>query len=75
MKLRDIESLQEYDILRSQNARLVALLTAMNHMAGDERGGYCICPLNDGSAPDQRHASHCADARALLAEVAQEGKS
>jgi hypothetical protein len=58
------------------NARLIAAapdllraLQAMNHMGGDERGGYCICPLKDGSAPNERHASVCADARAAIAKI------
>ena len=62
------------EIVRRANAypRLVALVQMMNHMGGDERGGYCICPLNDGSAPDSRHASGCADARALLHDLGEE---
>jgi hypothetical protein len=56
------------------NARLLAaapsLLDALrnlNHMGGDERGGYCICPIHDGSAPDEKHATACSDARRALA--------
>ena len=46
--------------------KLLKVLQAMNHMGGDVRGGYCICPLHDGSAPDEQHASVCADARAVI---------
>lgn len=45
---------------------LCRALSQMNHMGGDERGGYCICPKKDGSAPDDQHSSGCADARAAL---------
>jgi len=56
--------------LERDRAELIALVQSMNHMGGDERGGYCICPLNNGAAPDHKHASGCADARALLARHA-----
>ena len=52
--------------------RLVEMLRTMNHMCGDHRGGYCICPRNDGSAPDEKHASGCADVRSLLRELGEE---
>lgn len=55
------------------NAKLIAaapeLLNALlylNHMGGDDRGGYCICPKNDGIAPDAKHATSCADARKAI---------
>lgn len=58
------------------NARLIAaapelfnVLKYMNHMGGDERGGYCICPLNNGSAPDKKHSTSCADARKVIARI------
>lgn len=54
---------------RSEDSRAMKVLEAMNHMGGDERGGYCICPLNDGSAPDHKHATICADARRALAST------
>ena len=68
---RDRQNLHE--ISRRWNAypRLVEVLRSMNHMGGDERGGYCICPRNDGSAPDDKHASGCADIRALLRELGE----
>lgn len=44
-------------------------LWEMNHMGGDDRGGYCICPCADGSAPDKKHSSGCVDARAALAKA------
>lgn len=49
--------------------RMLELIASMNHMGGDESGGYCICPRQDGSAPDDEHSTGCADARALLREV------
>jgi len=52
---------------------LYAALKYMNHMGGDERGGYCICPLQDGSAPNNKHATVCADARAAIAKVEGRG--
>jgi hypothetical protein len=45
---------------------LVRALRQLNHMGGDDRGGYCICPRQDGSAADDQHSSGCADARAAL---------
>jgi hypothetical protein len=48
-----------------RDAMLYALV-GMNHMGGDDRGGYCICPLHDGSAPDEKHATSCADARIAI---------
>jgi hypothetical protein len=48
---------------------LLDALKGMNHMGGDERGGYCICPLKDGSAPDTKHATSCMDARRAIANA------
>ena len=45
------------------------VLAQMNHMGGDDRGGYCICPRGDGSALDEEHATCCKDARQLLARL------
>jgi hypothetical protein len=42
---------------------LYEALKWMNHVT---EGGYCICPLKDGMAPDTRHATSCADARRAL---------
>ena len=50
-------------------SELLAALKGLNHMGGDERGGYCICPLKDGSAPDNKHATSCADARQAIAKA------
>lgn len=47
-------------------AELVDALAVLNHMGGDDRRGYCICPRKDGSAPDSKHATDCASARAAL---------
>jgi hypothetical protein len=59
-----------------ENARLIAAapdlfnaLKYMNHMGGDERGGYCICPCKNGSAPDEKHSTGCVDARRAIARV------
>ena len=61
------------DAEREANAALIAAapdlynaLLYLNHMGGDDRGGYCICPKHDGSAPDEQHATSCADARKAL---------
>ncbi len=48
---------------------LLAALEEMNHMGGDDRGGYCICPLKDGSASDRDHATVCKDARQAIAKA------
>ena len=50
---------------------LLSLVVSMNHMGGDERGGYCICPRNDGSSPDEMHATICVDARATIARATE----
>lgn len=62
--------------VKKDNVRLIAAapnlfkaLKYMNHMGGDERGGYCICPCKDGSAPDHRHATVCANARQAIAKA------
>ena len=51
---------------------LLAALRILNHMGGDERGGYCICPRSDGSAPNEKHSTGCAMARAAISKA--EGK-
>ena len=53
--------------------KLLEALVWMNHMGGDARGGYCICPRNNGSAPDEKHATFCVDARRAIAAATQEG--
>lgn len=72
--------LRMHDVLNTKmhyetqaNARLIAAapemlsaLTGMNHMGGDEKGGYCICPLKDGSAPNEKHSSSCSAARQAI---------
>lgn len=57
------------DSIRDAAPELLSVLKAMNHMGGDERGGYCICPLQDGSAPDAKHATGCANARKAIAKA------
>lgn len=52
--------------LHKSAPELLAVLQNMNHMGGDERGGYCICPLNDGSAPLSKHATICQDAQKAI---------
>ncbi|KKN68469.1 hypothetical protein LCGC14_0451050 [marine sediment metagenome] len=54
---------------------LFAALKYMNHMGGDDRGGYCICPLKDGSAPDHKHATVCKDARQAVAKAESRQKT
>jgi len=53
---------------------LLHALEGMNHMGGDERGGYCICPVNDGSAPDIRHATSCENARQAIRKATKREK-
>ena len=48
---------------------MLRVLSAMNHMGGDDRGGYCICPRNDGSAHDGEHSTCCMDARRAIAKA------
>ena len=48
---------------------LLAALEGMNHLGGAARGGYCICAARDGSAPDARHSTSCADARAAIRQA------
>jgi len=67
-----VDACNQHDRLKAQVAILLEVLKEINHMGGDERGGYCICPLNDGSAPDHKHSSSCADARAVIATVEKE---
>lgn len=52
--------------------KLLATLEGLNHMGGDDRGGYCICPARDGSAPDARHSTSCADARAAIRQATED---
>ena len=40
-------------------------LKCINHVTE----GYCICPLLDGSAPDEKHASSCVDARRAIRRI------
>lgn len=61
------------------NARLIAAapdmlaaLQGLNHMGGDDRGCYCICPCNDGSAPSHKHSTACRDARIAIAAATGE---
>jgi len=58
-----------YDALIAAAPELLEALKGLNHMGGDERGGYCICPLKDGSAPDAKHATSCANARQVIAKA------
>jgi len=44
---------------------LYRALKYMNHVGE----GYCICPLNDGLQPDDKHSSICADSRKALRKV------
>ena len=55
--------------LAASAPRLLAALEGMNHMGGDDRGGYCICPLADGSRPDDEHSTTCDMARAAIREA------
>ena len=48
---------------------LLAALEAQNHMGGDLRGGYCVCPRNNGADPDELHATNCVIARAAIARA------
>ncbi len=63
------ETAAERDRLKAINAELLTALKNLNHMGGDERGGYCICPRNNGSAPNEKHATSCADARNAIANA------
>ena len=45
---------------------LLAAMQGLNHMGGDERGGWCVCAWHDGSAPDEQHSTACADGRAAI---------
>lgn len=55
--------------LMAASKELYAALKSMNHMGGDPRGGYCICPRHDGSRPDIEHSTACADARQAIRKV------
>lgn len=55
----------DYRLIAAAPDLLVAL-TQMNHAL---EGGYCICPLSDGHAPDNTHATVCQDARAAIAKA------
>lgn len=63
-----ISNWQDAQVMCAAKEMLTAL-EGMNHMGGDERGGYCICPLNDGSAPHSEHATCCQDARYAVAKA------
>lgn len=64
---KDIQALRtEVAALRDRIRELEMYVASINHMGGDERGGYCICPKNNGAAPDERHATVCAEAREIV---------
>lgn len=65
----NLDARKERDRLKAINDELLAALKNLNHMGGDERGGYCICPCGDGSAPDEKHATSCANARNAIAKA------
>lgn len=67
-----IAAAPERDRLKEINAELLKALEGLNHMGGDERGGYCICPVNDGSASPARHSTACRDARAAINKATQQ---
>lgn len=43
---------------------LYKALKQFNHVPHSE--GYCICPRNNGQAPDETHSTACADARLAI---------
>lgn len=45
---------------------MLAALTALNHVAAP---GYCVCPLNNGTAPHEEHATACQAARYAVAKA------
>jgi len=59
-------------LMRKAAPLLLAALQGLNHMGGDDRGGYCICPCNDGSAPSHKHSTACRDARIAIAAATGE---
>lgn len=48
---------------------MLSALEGLNHMGGDKRGGYCICPVHNGTAPHAEHSSNCQDARYAIAKA------
>jgi hypothetical protein len=57
--------------LHAAALELLEHLKAMNHMGGadPDKAGYCICPVNNGQAPDHKHATVCSEARRLIAKA------
>jgi len=51
---------------------LLKALMVQNYMGGDEHGGYCICPRENGAAPDKEHATGCVMARAAIRKATGE---
>lgn len=56
-------------LLIAASKEMYLALMGMNHMGGDDRGGYCICPLNNGNAPHAKHSTGCQIARYALAKA------
>lgn len=56
-----------------KDARVLAaakdLYMALKYINHVTEGGYCICPLNDGNAPSDKHSTACKDARLAIARV------
>ena len=50
---------------------LLEALKGLDHNAGadNNKSGYCICPLLDGKASDDKHATSCSDAREAIAKA------
>lgn len=55
-----------YHALRAQNAALREALMGFNRTI-DARG-FCSCPLDDPTAPQNEHSTQCQQARAALAK-------